>query len=334
MAEILSQSEIDALIASLSDTGAAPASPGAVSERRGPRRVRVYDFRRPDKFSKDQLRTLHMVHEGLTRLLTTYYTGCFRTVVQLVVGSVDQGTYADFIRAVQNPSVLCPFQLHPLHGTCVLEINPVVAFPMLDRMFGGSGTALPELRDVTEIEKQVLMRVVRGTLDCLKEAWANLTAVEPEPGDLETNPLFVQEAAPNEIVVTIALDVRVGEHVGVITLCFPYLTLEPILAKLTAHTWFGGLHRPVQEQELALLHRKLNQAPVEVVAHLGSSAVTIGELLQLAPGDVLLLEQRTDQPVPVLVGDQLKFRAEPGQRQGRLALQVAEVVVKEDPEDV
>lgn len=331
MAEILSQAEIDALISSISpaDPGTGvPATPRAAE--RPQRRVRAYDFRRPDKFSKDQLRTLQMVHEGFARLLTTHFTATFRTVVQLVVGSVDQATYAEFIRAIHNPSVLCPFRPHPLHGTCVLDINPVLAFPMLDRMFGGPGSGLKEVRELTEIEKQVMLRVVRGTLGCLQEAWANLTAVEPEPTEIETNPLFVQEAAPSEIVATITLDVRVGEHVGAITLCIPHLTLEPILVKLSAHNWFGGLQRPTLPEEVETMRLRLETAPVDLVAQLGRTELTMRELLQLAPGDVLMVQQPSAEPVLMLVDGRPKFAAEPGLRRGRLAARITGTIDKED----
>lgn len=336
MAEILTQNEIDALIASLSAEASDPR-PSAPDKSQGwdraPRRVRSYDFRRPDKFSKEQLRTLHVIHENFARLLTTFFTANFRTMVQLVVGSVDQSTYTEFIRSVHNPSVLCPFSLHPLQGTCVLDVNPVVAFPMLDRMFGGPGSALPHVRELTDIEKTVMMRVVHGTLGALRDAWANIAEVRPEPAGIETNPIFVQVAAPNEIVATIAVDVRVGEHVGVITLCIPHLTLEPILAKLSAHNWFGGAAKDVKPADMEVLRKQVSRAQVPVAVELGRAHLTLRELLDLGPGDLVVLNTRTDDPLMVYVGNHGKYTAHAGQRRGRVAVEVQEVVEKGDLDD-
>lgn len=342
MAEILTQAEIDALIASLVAEQAEAGSTGARRPARAAetaesppthRRVRTYDFKRPDKFSKEQLRTLHVIHENFARLLTTHYTATFRTMVQLVVGSVDQSTYQEFIRSIHNPSIICPFSLKPLQGTCVLDINPVVGFPMIDRMFGGPGSALPRVRELTDIEATVMMRVIRGTLAALRDAWANIIVVEPEPMQIETNPIFVQYAAPNDICVTVAIDVRVGEHVGVITLCLPYLTLEPTLGKLSAHNWYGS--GPVQQKEddLRVLQQRIGTARVPLAVELGRTRLTVRELLDLGAGDLILLDQRADEDVTVLVGAQPKFRARPGLRRGRLAVQVTGLVPKGEPED-
>lgn len=337
MAEILSQTEIDSLIATLlkEESGAQPEeTAGRSPDPRAPRRVRAYDFKRPDKFSKEQLRTLQVIHENFARLLTTYYTATFRTMVQLVVGSVDQSTYSEFIRSVQNPSVICPFTLSPLQGTCVLDVNPLVAFPMLDRMFGGPGSALTQVRELTDIEKIVMQRVVQGTLSALREAWASVDEVNPEISGIEANPIFVQVAAPNEIVATIAIDVRVGEHVGVITLCIPHLTLEPILTKLSAHNRFAGSARQVRAGDRPALEESMGQALVPVTARLGQAELNIRELLQLAPGDLILLERRTDDHLEIFVGNQRRFSGRPGQSRGRLAVEITGLLESGGAEDV
>lgn len=334
MAEILTQAEIDALIASLTAGETQPAPvPAALPESIPQRRVRVYDFRRPDKFSKDQLRSLQIIHESFARVLTTFFTANFRTMVQIVIGSVDQGTYEEFIRSVQNPSILCPFRLPPLDGTCVLDISPNVAFPMLDRIFGGPGTGVPRPRELTDIEQTVMMRIIHGTLRALQEAWQNLVAVEPEPLRLESNPIFVQVTAPSDIVVTVAADVRVGEHVGVISLCFPYVTLEPLMDRLTIRNWFGTGPRQATPDDRHVLERRLARAAVPVAVELGRAELTVRELLDLAPGDVVVLDRRAGEDCVVYVGDQPKFLARPGTVGGRLAVQVRGTVPREEPDD-
>lgn len=326
MAEVLSQNEIDALISAMvSDVPRAEQRPAATDPMAG-RKVRAYDFKRPDKFSKDQLRTLHMLHENYARLLTTYFTGTFRTMVQMVIGSVDQNTYGEFIRSVSNPSVLAVFKLDPLASTCVLDIHPALAFPMLDRLFGGPGATVTQVRPVTEIEQSVLLRVIQGTLEALREAWRNIIDVTPSLDGVESNPLFVQVVAPSEIVVTIAIDVRVGDHVGVITLCLPFVTLEPILARLSAHNWFATTSKEMGEDALAHLRGRMSEVRVPLVAELGQAHLSIGQILDLQPGDVVVLDQRVSDSVMVYVGNKPKFAGQPGRAHGRLAVQIQQQV--------
>lgn len=329
---ILTQSEIDALIASMVNQEQADANRQANLSAL-PKRVRQYDFRRPDKFSKDQVRTLQMIHENFIRPLQTYFAARFRTMVQMVVGSVDQNTYAEFIRSISNPSLICPFTMAPLPGTCVLDINPVVAFPMIDRLFGGPGAAVPQTRALTEIEAVVMQGVIQGTLDAYGEAWKNISSFRMTPGNIETNPMFVQVAAPSEIVITVAIDIRIGEHVGVITLCLPHLTLEPILDRLSAHNWFKTQAREVRAADLMALESRVGGAKVPVVAELGRTDLTIREILDLSVGDVVVLDTRLEDPVHVYVGNQPKFVGRPGRVRGRLAVEVTGDAVKGDDED-
>lgn len=332
MADILTQAEIDALISAMVNQEQEGASSQSALVQ-APKRVRSYDFRRPDKFSKDQIRTLQMIHENFIRPLQTYFAGRFRTMVQMVVGSVDQNTYAEFIRAVSNPSVICPFTMAPLPGTCVLDINPVIAFPMIDRLFGGPGGAMPQTRPLTEIESAVMQGVIRGTLDAYGEAWKNVYDLRLTPGGIETNPMFVQVAAPGEIVITVAIDVRVGEHVGVITLCLPHLTLEPILDRLSAHNWFKTQSREVRPADLAAIQMTVGEARVPVKAELGRAELTVGEILDLNVGDVVLLETRKQDPTIVYIGDQAKFTGKPCRVHGHLAVEITGDATKGDRED-
>jgi flagellar motor switch protein FliM len=333
LADILTQAEIDALIAAMVNTDQAGQGAARSVVSASPKRVRQYDFRRPDKFSKDQIRTLQMIHENFIRPLQTYFAGRFRTMVQMVVGSVDQNTYAEFIRSVSNPSVICSFSMAPLPGTCVMDLNPVVAFPMIDRLFGGPGASITQTRALTEIEAAVMQTVVKGTLDAYAEAWRNVIDLEITPGNIETNPMFVQVSAPTEIVITVAIDVRVGEHVGVITICLPHLTLEPILDKLSAHNWFKTQSREVRPADLAALQSIVGGARVPVAVELGRTELTVGEILDLNVGDVLMLDAAIHDPVTVHVGNQPKFYGRPGRLRGRLAIEITGDATKGDHED-
>lgn len=333
MADILSQSEIDALISAMVNEDQGEGGSQSASATPLPKRVRQYDFRRPDKFSKDQIRTLQMIHENFIRLLQTYFAARFRTMVQMVVGSVDQNTYGEFIRSVSSPSVICPFSMSPLAGTCVMDVNPVVAFPMLDRLMGGPGAGVAQSRALTEIETSVMQSVIQGSLNAYAEAWITVGEFRLEAGGIETNPVFVQVAAPGEIVITVAIDVRIGEHVGVITLCLPHLTLEPIVDKLSAHNWFKTQAREVKAADLAALESRVGGARVNVVAELGRTELSIREILDLNAGDVVVLETPMNNPLQIYVGNQPKFIGRPGRIRGRMAIEITGEARKGEDED-
>jgi flagellar motor switch protein FliM len=333
LSDILTQAEIDALIAAMVNQDQESDGRKTPGANQAPKRIRQYDFQRPDKFSKDQIRTLQMIHENFIRPLQTYFAGRFRTMVQMVVGSVDQNTYAEFVRSISNPSVICPFTMAPLPGTCVLDINPVIAFPMIDRLMGGPGGSMPQTRPLTEIESAVMQGVIRGTLNAYEEAWRNVLDMKMTPGNIETNPMFVQVAAPGEIVITVAVDVRVGEHVGVITLCLPHLTLEPILDKLSAHNWFKTQSREIRPADAAALQSVVGEAKVPISAVLGRVELTVGEVLELGLGDVVVLDTKLTDPVRVKVGNETKFLGKPGQIRGRVVVEIEGDASKGEDED-
>lgn len=345
LAEILSQTEIDALIKAMAVGGLAPSRPQP-SPTLGPpsavqtagsgvqdKRIRVYDFRRPDKFSKDQLRTLSMVHDNFTRMLSTYFSANFRTVFSLFLTSVDQITYGEFTQTLSEPTIMSIFSMPPLKGNAIMDISPSLAFPMIDRLLGGPGQGLERLRPLTEIESSVMERVIRGFLDALAESWRNIVDSKPRLEAVETNPSFSQVVPPNEICVGILIEVKLGEHKGAISLCVPYIMLEPVVGRLSAHNWFASAKRESSPAFLSELNRRLTEASVPLSAVLGEAELTIKELVDLEVGDVILLNRRVDQEVELLVGNRPKFDAIPGTLNDRMALRVTQVHRSEEDND-
>ena len=342
MAEILTQQEIDDLIAAMGAGEPVREQAPAVEPVRAPspqregqreRRVRVYDFRRPDKFSKEQLRTISMIHDNFTRLLATFFSAHFRAVVQLSLSSVDQMTYGEFTRALSDPTVLSIFTLKPLKGNGLLDITPAVAFPMIDRLFGGPGQAVEKIRPLTEIEQTVMDRLSRGFLSSLAEAWRNVIELEPRLEAMESNPMFAQIASPNEIVVAVVIDLRMGEHRGNINLCLPYLLIEPVLPKLSAHSWFASSQREATPELLSNLNHRLAETGVPLIAVLGQAAVSVRDLLGLEAGDVVRLDTRVGGEIDVTVGSRPKFTGQPGTFNGRLAVRIKALAGSEEDED-
>ncbi len=239
MTEILSQEEIDSLLTAISTGEAVPDEVSHTEQRK----VKIYDFRRPDKFSKDQIRTLHMMHETFARLTSTALSAQLRALVGVHVASVDQLTYEEFIRSIPNPTTLAVVNMDPLKGSAVLEIDPSITFTIIDKLFGGRGEPAKISRELTEIELSVMEGIVVRILGNLRESWSNVIDLRPRLSTIETNPQFAQIVPPSEMVVLITLETKVGEVEGMTNLCLPYITIEPVISKFSAQYLFHPLEK-------------------------------------------------------------------------------------------
>jgi len=324
MADVLSQNEIDELLSAIS-TGVVSAENIKLEQKQ--KKIKIYDFKRPDKFSKDQIRTLYMLHENFARYLNTYLSAHLRTMVQINVASVDQLTYDEFVRSMPNPSVISIFEMRPLSGNVIMEMNPAIVFSIIDRLFGGIGTPPAKPRALTDIEESIVSRVVNKALESLQEAWKQVINVEPRLEGIETNPQFTQIVPPNDMVVIITLQCRIVNTEGFINLCIPYLVLEPIMSKLTTSYWVASsIAKGGSEQNAMLLQRKLEKTMIPLIVELGKVTVTVGELLDLTIGDVIRLDSRVQDEMDVIIGQYEKFKGKPGVSNNRIALQITRPV--------
>ncbi|WP_139488979.1 flagellar motor switch protein FliM [Brevibacillus dissolubilis] len=323
MAEVLSQSEIDALLAALS-SGEMDAN--ELKKEDTEKKVKVYDFKRALRFSKDQIRGLTRIHENYARLLTTYFSAQLRTFVQITVASVDQLPYDEFIRSIPKMTILNIFEAPPLEGRMVLEVNPNIAYAMLDRLLGGQGTIPEKMGALTEIETTVMERVFSKALDSFHEAWKQVIELDPLLEVLEMNPQFMQIVSPNEIVAVISFSTKIGETTGMINLCLPHVVLEPIMPKLSGQYWFASQRKVRDASERLRLEERVKTAKLPIVAELGTGTITVGEFLSLTQGDVIQLDQGIDNMLKVKVGDRLKFLGQPGTMKGRVSVQVDQIV--------
>jgi flagellar motor switch protein FliM len=326
MPDVLSQGEIDALLSALS-TGEVNAEDVRIEE--GKRRVKVYDFRRPDKFSKDQLRTIEFMHENYSRLLSTSLATYLRTIVDVHLISVQQMTYGEFTQSLPSPTICSVFNLNPL-GTAIMEVNPELGLMMVERLLGGELRLPEKSRELTDIEQTILRRIIFRCLGHLKEAWQNVAAVDAEFERMELNPQFVQIVAPNQMVVLVTLSVKSEENEGFLNLCLPDTLLEPILSKLAAHYWLAATRQGVTPQTLETLRKMVERTSVEAVVVLGETPLALSELMDLQRGDVIALGTRADGFLDVRVGNRVKFRARPGAVGSKLAVEIASVVKESD----
>lgn len=328
--DVLSQNEIDALLSALS-TGEMSAEDMKTEEEA--KKVRDYDFKRALRFSKDQIRSLTRIHENFARLLTTYFSAQLRTYVHIEVASADQIPFEEFIRSIPNMTLINIFEVAPLEGNILMEVNPNIAYSMLDRLMGGVGASPSKVDDLTEIETKIMMNLFERSFDNLREAWSGIIDIDPYLAEMEVNPQFLQMISPNETVVVISFNIVIGESSGMINICIPHVVLEPIVPNLSVRYWMQtNKTEPTPEQHKALQSR-LKKAPLPVIAELGEGKMTIEELLHLDVGDVLTLNTKIDDPLLVKVGQIPKFTAQPGHYKSWMAVQVLDILTGGDEDD-
>lgn len=317
--DVLSQSEIDALLSAIS-TGEMSADDMKKEEEA--KKVKVYDFKRALRFSKDQIRSLTRIHENFARLLTTFFSAQLRTYVQITVASVDQIPFEEFVRSIPNMTLINVFEVPPLDGNILMEINPNIAYSMLDRLMGGSGSSYSNVDNLTEIEQKIMTNLFERSFDNLREAWDSIAEIDPMLVELEVNPQFLQMISPNETVVVISLNTIIGETTGMINICIPHVVLEPIIHNLSVQYWMQSNTKEATPEQAGMLEKRVKQAELPLIAELGTTDITIEDFLYMNVGDVIQLDQKIDDALILKVGGLPKFTAQPGKRNKKMAIQI------------
>ena len=314
MSKILSQDEIDALLSTTSE-------PQKIEKREDvpPPSIIRYNFRRPDRVSKEQIHSLHFLHDRFARNVATSLSAYLRSITELSVVSVEQFSYSEFLMSLTDPTAFYALAIPPFDELAALEINPTVAFTMVDRMLGGVGRTTTLQRALTEIEQHVVDSVVKLLLDTLTETWRPIVDLAFGIRGRETRPQMLQVAAPNEIVIMIVFDVKIGDSRGMINLCIPASIVETTGAHFV-QAWHRQRREPTPV-ERAWLRENLSRVPTDMTASLASS-LTAREMLALSPGDVVSLGVPVRTPIDVRVGRTLKFKGRLAAAEGRRSLRV------------
>ncbi|MDW8052159.1 MAG: flagellar motor switch protein FliM [Armatimonadota bacterium] len=332
MSEILSQAEIEALLASLtaedsgSELGAPVAMPVGGSARPQKKTIayEVYDFRRPDKFSRDQLRTLQMVFETFARLCSTNLATYLRAPMHIELISLEQIPYEDYLRSLKQ-SAFIVFSAPPLSGESVLEMEFSLAFTMLDRLLGGSGKPI-ERTSFTDIEKPLMLALGERMLMAFRSAWESILQVDPKIESLETSAQFVQIAPPSDIVITAMMEARLGDRRDAMSLCVPHMVIKPITPRLSSQNWVSSAGKRSTPLLRRALVQHLHRTTVTCHARLGRTRLRLRELVQLKVGDTLVLDTPVNGKVDLLVANRVKFRGKPAIRNRRLVISITDVV--------
>ena len=314
----------DEEMSALLETGVDPSS--AVGEKR--RRVIPYNFRRPDRVSKEQVRSLYLLHDMFSHSLSSSMPIFLRAISEVTLISVDQLAYVEYLHGLPDPTAIFTLSLHPLQGVAAIELNPSVAFPIIDRMLGGKGAALDEPRAVTEIEQKILEGFLKLVTDDLREAWKPLIELELKIVGRETRPQLLQIVAPNEVVLSIIFQIQMGEMRGTMSLCIPATALEPIIQRFNQSVYSRS--REVSPEHMRALFNTLSIVSFPVAAELRGTRAPMQDLLHLAPGDVLQLENRIDQPIAVSIGGVIKFHGDLGAHHRRTAIHLSSAVQDEE----
>jgi len=333
--DVLSQAEVESLLSAMEgdaavkqavaparDKAADAASPGKPREK-----VTPYDFKRPERVGKEQMRALQTLHEGFSRNFGAAMSGLLRSIVDVKLTSVDQLTYSEFVFSLENPTCFNLIRAEPLEGNLILDINPSILYPFIDRLLGGGRDPGPlARRPLTEIELRLVSRITNLFLEQLHDAWLNVLDLTLSVERVESNPQLVQIVPPNEVIVLISFELTLGDIRGMMNFCIPFNTIERIGNKLSSNTWITYGKRTSTPESRTQIGRSLKGALVQLVAQLADTKITTGELLGLRVGDIITTDKDMREPLLVSVEGVPKFRAYPGAFKGRKAIRIEQPI--------
>ncbi len=331
---ILSQSEVESLLSSMESqaprtavpaAAAAPAAaPAATRAPLKPReKITLYDFKRPERVGKEQMRSLQSLHEGFGRNFGAALSALLRSIVEVKLTSVDQLTYSEFVFSLENPTCFNLIKAEPLEGNLILDINPSILYPIIDRLLGGGKDSGPVARrPFTEIELRLVSRITGLFLRELKHAWQGVLSLTLSVDRVESNPQLVQIVPPNEVVILVSFELTLGDLRGMINLCIPFNAIERFSSKLASNSWATYGKTSSTRETQAALGRRLDEAKLDLVVTLAESRITTGDLLGLRVGDIITTDKDVRLPLEVAVQGTTKFHAAAGAYKGCKAIRL------------
>jgi len=334
MADVLSQNEIDSLLSDM--TAGAINVDEVISNKTSKGDIVNYDFRRPNRISKNQVRTLQNVHESFAEVFGYYLVSKLQTVVSISVTSVDQLFYSEFILSVSNPSCLYVFDIEGTDGQGIMEISPQLALTLMERLLGGSAETPPKPRTITPIEQAVIRGITEHALSDLKNAWKSIADINFKYSRLEMEADFVQVAPASEIVVVVSFDVHIGVNTFLMNLCFPTFALEEVLARLNKQQVTASAVRQTkarQKENFASIKSQLETTYLPVIAELGKTSVTVADIMELKEGDVVKLDKRITDEIEIWIGKKRKLAGRPGSVEGKKGVKITRLLKDEDMVD-
>lgn len=327
MPDVMSQSEIDALLSAL-NSGDLDATD--IQEESKESKIKKYDFKSPNKLAKDQLKTLDMIHENFARILNTYLSGYLRTGTQIEVLTVEEMSYYEFNNSIANPALIGIIDFYPLPGQIIFETSNRLSFTMIDRILGGDGNTVMDNRPFTEIEMTILQKLMMNIAPLFVEPWEHVLELSPKLEKLEVNSQFVQVVSSNERVALVTLRANIAGVEGLINICLPHIVMEPILPKLSTKYWFSGLTKETTEAEKEELKIRIKRANISVEGVLGETYISVEDFIYLQEGDVIKLGQKINEELDLRIDGKTKYLGYPGTYGNSMAFKINKVVEKGD----
>lgn len=325
--DVLSQAEVESLLSAMDSREADVITDAAISRVRHREKISPYDFKRPERVGKEQMRSLQTMHEAFGRNFGASLSALLRTIVELKLTSVDQLTYSEFVFSLENPTCFNLINAAPLEGQLILDINLSLLFPIIDRLLGGGNDSGPPLRrPLTEIELRLVSRITDLFCAEMKHAWANVLELNLAIDRVESNPQLVQIVPPNEVVVLISFEISLGDARGMMNLCIPFNSIERISTRLSANSWVSYGKKNATTENIQRISNQLSDAVVEVVVDLADTNISTSDLIGLRVGDIIATEKDVARPLVVSIEGQPKFHASPGAFKGRKAIQVVGLI--------
>ena len=322
MSEVLSQQEIDRLLTGISSGEIKEENIAEVLESK---EIYEYDFRRPTRVSKDQLKTIRNLHENFSELFGFYLASRLQTMTTIELIAVDQLRYSEYILSIANPCVVHIFDIEETDGSAVIEMTPDLVFMTVERLLGGSGGRPTTPRSITTIEQRIMQPLVKQALKILSTAWNPVCELNFNLSGFESNSDFVQIAPASEIVIVISFELKVGEETFMMNLCYPSFALEDVISRLNIQHFTTKVSNKEQDKSYGKLSHNLQKTKVDVRTILGESHLTVQELMSLEEGDVLFLDRQITDEIPIFIQDRLKFYGRPGTVDGRVAIKITSV---------
>lgn len=322
MGEVLSQSEIDNLLAALSSGDLDTEELNNADDKK----VKTYDFKRPAKFSKEHLRTLEIIYEHYGRLLSTSMPVYLRKNIQVSVTSSETVIFSEFSNSLSNPVILGVVNFQPLGGTILIELASQLGFAMIDRMLGGSGDPLEKTRDFTEIEMTIIEKMMVVCMQLMREPWKNVVDINPMMERIETNSQFAQIIAPSDMIAIVTLNMKIGDVEGFMNVCLPFFTLESVMDKLNTKFWYANMQERDSENFEEYVEALIKRVDVPVKAVLGKASISVTDFVNLQRGDIIRLDTEVEQDLTVYVGNIKKFTALPGTSRDKNAVRITSVI--------
>ncbi|MBN4066680.1 flagellar motor switch protein FliM [Simkania negevensis] len=318
--ESLSQEEINKLVKGQLEEGSG-------HEGRKPEVV-PFDFKVPSSIPAEQTTTITLIHESFAQALTSSLSSFLHTDTFVTVEDVEQHLFSEYVRTLVNPTCVINFSMHPLTGYGVLEINSAVVYSIINRMLGGEGEVPAAVQLFTELELSVVRKLAHLILAELCSAWKYIINLDFAFQSVQTNPAFIRVIPTQEACIIVTLKLKISDLKGLVTICFPYVSLDPIANKLGTKQWSTYTLQQSEDVKHAVMNT-FKQVVVDLRASLGSTEISFRDLLSLQPGDIINLHHKTKDPINLTIAGTEKFKTTPGLLGKFKAVSIQKEIVKE-----